>query len=429
MVGEDFVLLDADASPGEISRRREVPGVSENTNECGPGASARSLSALNDLYCLGFGGDISTPQGLLDILSFEMGYTHPAGVASEQALLNGVRAVLADNGLSDRLAAQLCAADGLNDDGELFDALQQGCDVVGIIAFLNPDGSDRLAHAITIVGAARFTDRIVLSFADDSFGGDAQGDGIPDPAGHAKRAALVPRSDTDPRLKLHGFGDNRWAGFMKACPSSKAQIDAANKWRTQASGTPDGGLHELMNALASGQPATEQDRMNLLAWSCNFADTLEFATRQIQAQCSPTIHYLLSFELLRIARNAKSAVLNYLRSGNPADLAADDAAIELGDTFDGFFEPLLSLLDCDGNGVDDVLEITRDPAIDVNHNCTIDQCECIADWTVDGIVNVPDIFAFLSDWFGGNADVNGDGVTTVPDIFAFLSLWFAGCPD
>jgi hypothetical protein len=55
--------------------------------------------------------------------------------------------------------------------------------------------------------------------------------------------------------------------------------------------------------------------------------------------------------------------------------------------------------------------------------------DCIADFDSSGAVNVPDIFAFLSDWFEreSDADVNGDGTVTVPDIFAFLSLWFGGC--
>ncbi len=55
---------------------------------------------------------------------------------------------------------------------------------------------------------------------------------------------------------------------------------------------------------------------------------------------------------------------------------------------------------------------------------------CRANFDGVGGVAVPDIFAFLSAWFAGNASANIDGVNgvAVPDIFAFLSLWFAGCP-
>lgn len=56
--------------------------------------------------------------------------------------------------------------------------------------------------------------------------------------------------------------------------------------------------------------------------------------------------------------------------------------------------------------------------------------ECAADFDGNGEVQVPDIFAFLSAWFAGDASADLDGTPGigVPDIFAFLSLWFAGCP-
>ncbi len=55
---------------------------------------------------------------------------------------------------------------------------------------------------------------------------------------------------------------------------------------------------------------------------------------------------------------------------------------------------------------------------------------CRADFNGDGVVTVPDIFAFLSAWFAmlPSADFNNDSAINVPDIFAFLSAWFAGCP-
>jgi len=57
------------------------------------------------------------------------------------------------------------------------------------------------------------------------------------------------------------------------------------------------------------------------------------------------------------------------------------------------------------------------------------QARCAADYDADGVATVPDIFAFLSDWFAGvdKANVNRDGSLNVGDIFAFLSDWFAGC--
>ncbi len=54
---------------------------------------------------------------------------------------------------------------------------------------------------------------------------------------------------------------------------------------------------------------------------------------------------------------------------------------------------------------------------------------CAADYNGDGVRDVPDIFAFLTDWFAGvPRAVNFGGTPGVPAIFAFLSAWFAGCP-
>ena len=55
---------------------------------------------------------------------------------------------------------------------------------------------------------------------------------------------------------------------------------------------------------------------------------------------------------------------------------------------------------------------------------------CRGDHDQDGVINVPDIFAFLSSWFAGLASADADasgGAPSVPDIFAFLSAWFGGC--
>jgi hypothetical protein len=54
---------------------------------------------------------------------------------------------------------------------------------------------------------------------------------------------------------------------------------------------------------------------------------------------------------------------------------------------------------------------------------------CRADFDGSGVVDVPDIFRFLSRWFEGHiaTDIDDSGSVEVPDIFAFLSLWFAGC--
>ncbi|MBY0262711.1 MAG: FG-GAP repeat protein [Phycisphaerales bacterium] len=54
---------------------------------------------------------------------------------------------------------------------------------------------------------------------------------------------------------------------------------------------------------------------------------------------------------------------------------------------------------------------------------------CPADFNLDSVRNVADIFAFLSAWFNNDprADFDNQDGKTVADIFAFLSAWFAGC--
>ena len=53
---------------------------------------------------------------------------------------------------------------------------------------------------------------------------------------------------------------------------------------------------------------------------------------------------------------------------------------------------------------------------------------CPADWDRQNGLDTLDFFAFLDDFFEGNADFNGDGVTNSDDFLAFLAAFFAGCP-
>ncbi len=49
-----------------------------------------------------------------------------------------------------------------------------------------------------------------------------------------------------------------------------------------------------------------------------------------------------------------------------------------------------------------------------------------ADWNMDGVVNSGDFFAFLTDFFEGNAEMTGDHVTNSSDFFEFLRYFFVG---
>lgn len=81
--------------------------------------------------------------------------------------------------------------------------------------------------------------------------------------------------------------------------------------------------------------------------------------------------------------------------------------------------------------VDELLVRWPDGRTDAWTNVAADRTlvirSCMADFNDDGVVNVTDVFAFLSAWFAGDADIDLSGVSSVPDVFAFLARWFAGC--
>ncbi len=53
---------------------------------------------------------------------------------------------------------------------------------------------------------------------------------------------------------------------------------------------------------------------------------------------------------------------------------------------------------------------------------------CPPDYNRSGSVTIHDVFAFLTDWFAGNADYNNSGATDEADLFEFVVDWFNGCP-
>ncbi|MCH2153220.1 MAG: hypothetical protein MK089_07765 [Phycisphaerales bacterium] len=59
-----------------------------------------------------------------------------------------------------------------------------------------------------------------------------------------------------------------------------------------------------------------------------------------------------------------------------------------------------------------------------------DECPdepCPGDLTGDGVVNVNDVLAVISEWGTANGDVDGDGATTVNDILLILSVFGESC--
>lgn len=91
--------------------------------------------------------------------------------------------------------------------------------------------------------------------------------------------------------------------------------------------------------------------------------------------------------------------------------------------------------DCDGDGMDDLYQVTLGLAADVNANGIPDVCEpapCPGDTNDSGVVNAVDISIILSAWGtdGGKfpgADTNDDGTVDGSDLAEVLAGW-GPCP-
>ncbi len=83
------------------------------------------------------------------------------------------------------------------------------------------------------------------------------------------------------------------------------------------------------------------------------------------------------------------------------------------------------MIDCNSNGLLDECEIAYGYAVDINGNEIPDVCECLADLSGDGTVDVTDLLALLGAWglTGVPEDLTGDGVVDVNDLLALLGVW------
>jgi hypothetical protein len=88
----------------------------------------------------------------------------------------------------------------------------------------------------------------------------------------------------------------------------------------------------------------------------------------------------------------------------------------------------LRLEDCNGNGVADGCDVHDGTSLDVNANGVPDECECVADITGDGQVDVVDLLDVLA-WWGPcptcPEDIDANGVVDVVDLLIVLGAWGA----
>lgn len=88
-------------------------------------------------------------------------------------------------------------------------------------------------------------------------------------------------------------------------------------------------------------------------------------------------------------------------------------------------ESNLFAIDCNRNCIDDVLDITDGTSLDINGNEMPDECECLADFTNNGSVNVDDLLILLGEWGtpGILADLNADDIVDIEDLLIFIANW------
>lgn len=405
--------------PWEIIARRDMPGVNEMVDGCAPGGAARSLSWMDDLYCLNFGADCDTAQELYDILKDAMHMmTGFPGGTNDPKIVSGIQKLIDDKMLGSKLSVQLVYNPSPT---AVYDALAAGKDVLGLIGWTGPGGG---GHVITVTGAVKCGDHVVIDYSDDATGGDHQGDGMAD-SGRSKTAPVNPNPGGG--SSLGGLPGNTWDGFVQICPTRLVQLDSMLKWLdgdTAMGGFTEGAI-PLGEEILGGRPPTFVDFLLLRAWACDALDSACFLKKQVD-DCGSAAAQAAAARIKAKALSAKLHMLDYYFGGDPIDLAL--ALAEFDAAFRADVATVRAAIDCNHNGVDDKADISRGTSFDANHDMIPDECQCLADWNNSGTVTVQDLFDFLASFFGpGGADFNHSGATTVQDLFDYLAAYFAGC--
>ncbi|MFM1832300.1 MAG: hypothetical protein RLZZ461_616, partial [Planctomycetota bacterium] len=131
--------------------------------------------------------------------------------------------------------------------------------------------------------------------------------------------------------------------------------------------------------------------------------------------------------------SSAAVVGNRLFIGAPE---ADDAALLSGAVY---ALDITEIEDCNGNGLDDSLDIIENPDLDHNLNGVLDECElgdCTADLNLDGLVDGADLGLLFMYWGacaagepGCPGDIVPDGIVDGVDLGFFCSSWGLTCPD
>ena len=124
--------------------------------------------------------------------------------------------------------------------------------------------------------------------------------------------------------------------------------------------------------------------------------------------------------------------------------AARNGGIDMDVLIDEFNVTYTYFLDCNGNDIDDTLDIKSGVAQDcngngipdacdianggddANNNGTPDECECLGDVQGDDTnVDIEDLLVLIKYWGseGGPADINADGIVDIADLLILVANW------
>jgi len=271
-VAEDFV---ANVTPGqtwETVRRRGIPGVSEEVNHCVPGAAARSLAWMNDLYCLGFPANCDGVRELYDKLkNSEHMMTSPTGGTTirtgnnRNKALDGIEKLIDDKNLDKEITVSW---EKFFDDPptseDMLNELRQGKDVILFLRWGNSGGNRLKGHAITVTGFIKCATGVSIYYRDDALGGDSQGDSTAD---SKTKCAGIKEGATPSSWGLTGIASNVNEGYISICVPPLCTSKAIEKTLGMAGPVLDG-------ASASMTIPDATTRLQIKEWAC---DTLDLA--------------------------------------------------------------------------------------------------------------------------------------------------------
>jgi hypothetical protein len=410
----------ANPIPWERVRRRDVPGVAEEVNHCAPGAHARSLAWMNDLYCLGLPKDCDEAQEIYDALAGKMGTTAEGGTTTKSKdctssnAVTGLQSFLEQKDLEDLLDIDWRPdfADDPPDPCDLFEALQQGKDVIVEVGWLDADNNRTNGHVITVVGAVKCGDMVRIFYKDDAYGDDSQGDNSADDG--VKTAKFEAGGPTGWRLRGFRGASNQWEGYIGICPKPLTMVLAILKWILVSEG--------LIDDISMNPDPTSPEVQELIDTACDMVDISCSLLAQIEIACP---------EAVETAQAIKEQALTFKTLAEfLQEEITDDTLGEMQQILarmDMRLQELEQKFDCNANGVSDDEDIENGTSSDVNGNGVPDECECPSDTNGDLVVDVDDLLNVLLDWDTDgsmhNGDVNGDGIVDVDDLLQVVLDW------